>query len=103
EIPEELRRGGGAARRVRTTLAVEGGTLDPEPGGPSAALLDEGIGQTVAFAVLMQRLLGVEVALVCRLQPFRDLLGCVTVGGEEGAGQLRMAGLAVVEIGRAHV
>src|SRR5699024_11262053 len=95
EIPEEFRRGGRAVHRVRLTLAVEGGTLDPEPGGPSAELLDEGIGQTVAFAVLMQLLLGVEVALVCRLQSFRDLLGFVTVGGEEGAGRLRMAGPAV--------
>src|SRR5699024_3948255 len=83
EIPEELRRGGRAVHRVRLTLAVEGGALDPEPGGPSAELFDEGIGQTVAFAVRMQLLLGSEEPLVGRLQAFRDLLGCVTVGGEE--------------------
>ena len=98
EIPEELRRGGRAVHRVRLTLAVEGGALDPEPGGPSAELFDEGIGQTVAFAVRMQLLLGSEEPLVGRLQAFRDLLGCVTVGGEEGAGQLRVAGLAVIAL-----
>ena len=98
EVSQQFRRGGRSVHRVRLALSVEGGPFDPEPGGSSAQFLDECIGKAIAVAVRVQLVLRVEVALVCRLQTFGNLVGFVAVGGEERAGQLRVPSFAVVAL-----